>query len=83
MADRRSQTLAEDSGGGSFCFRTASRGVGEDGATALSAKAVSALVGEAILQYTWSRCHFPRCRASIRQSGPCSDSPASQLEEHL
>jgi hypothetical protein len=49
MADRRSHTLSEDSGGGNFDFRTASRGEGEDGAAALSTEAVAALFGEAIL----------------------------------
>jgi hypothetical protein len=70
MADRRSHTLSEDSGGGNLGFRTASRGEGEDGAAALSTEAVAALFGEAILQFTWSRCHFRRCRASHPSYGP-------------
>jgi hypothetical protein len=40
--------LCADSGGGSFCNRTASRGVVDDDAVLWSVRAASALLGEAI-----------------------------------
>jgi hypothetical protein len=49
MASLRSHMLCADSGGGCLCDRTASRGVVDEDAVLWSARAASALVGEAIV----------------------------------
>lgn len=58
IANRRSHMLSDDSGGGTFCDRIVCRGVAGESAASLSTKDASALSFEAILQLSWSSCHF-------------------------
>jgi hypothetical protein len=58
IADRRNHMFSDDSGGGDFGDRTTAKGVADDVAASLSTENASGLFVEAILQLSWSSCHF-------------------------